>query len=109
MKRPYNRIPSIACPHCGARATTRDSEVVDRLTRDLWLFCQNVETCGHSFVAQLSIIRTVRPSDNPNAVVASLLPLSPWRHLPANDDTKEPMNDNGPGDAPAAAEITPPS
>ncbi len=91
-KRSYTpRIPGITCPHCGTRAIGRDSVQVDTLTRDLRYACGN-DDCGHTFVAQLAIYRTVRPSMTPNPSV--ILPLGEWRSRPANDDQRIPVNDN---------------
>ncbi|MBB3877924.1 ogr/Delta-like zinc finger family protein [Sphingomonas pseudosanguinis] len=91
-KRSYTpRVPGIACPHCGARSIARGSVEIDILTRELRFMCDNVD-CGHTFVAQLAIYRTVRPSMTPNPSV--ILPLGEWRSRPANDDQRVPVNDN---------------
>lgn len=91
-KRSYTqRVPGIVCPHCKSRSIVRDSVQVDDLTRDLRYMCDN-DDCGHTFVAMLAIIRTVRPSAKPNPSV--ILPIGEWRSRPANDDQRIPVNDN---------------
>ena len=50
------------CPHCETRSIAYDSVRVDNLTRDIRYRCDNVD-CGHVFVAQLAIVRTVRSAD----------------------------------------------
>jgi hypothetical protein len=102
-KRDYKpRVPGIACPHCDTRSIAYDSVQQDLLTRDIRFACRNPE-CGHTFVAQLAIYRTVRPSDTPNPAVPAW--LGEVRAKPANDDTRTPAND----DAPDAAALPAPS
>jgi len=91
-KRSYTpRVPGIACPHCKSRSIARGSVELDLLTRELRFMCDNAD-CGHTFVAQLAIYRTVRPSMIPNPAV--VLPFGEWRSRPANDDQRIPVNDN---------------
>lgn len=100
-KRPYAaRVPGIQCPHCTTRAIARDSVALDALTRDIRFVCDNPD-CGHVFMAQLGIYRTIRPSMAPRAGI--VLPLGQWRAKPANDDQRMPAND----DQPDAAEVSP--
>ncbi|USU13212.1 ogr/Delta-like zinc finger family protein [Sphingomonadaceae bacterium OTU29THOMA1] len=94
------RVPGINCPHCNTRAKAYDSVEIDRLTREIRFRCDDVE-CGHVFLAQLAIVRTVRSSLKPNPAVT--LHVGPWGDRAANDDTRIPAND----DRPAAAEIAP--
>lgn len=101
MKKKLVRIPGIACPHCGARAITRDSVEIDVLTRELRCVCDN-DACGHTMVVQLAVIRSIRPSETPNPAVR--LPFGQWRARPANDDQKVPVNDN---QTPGAESTTP--
>lgn len=57
------------CPHCGAVATTRTTRAITPLFRELRFQCTNVEgddACGHTFVAALTIERTIVPSARPN-------------------------------------------
>jgi hypothetical protein len=95
-KRNYTpRIPAIECPHCKSRAIVRDSTEIFFMVRELRLSCTN-DDCRHTYVAQLSVIRTIRPSDCPNPDVR--LPfgnpnLGPKRK-PANDDALQPANDD---------------
>lgn len=81
------RVPTIACPHCGTRAIVRDSQQMTLLVRELRFHCEN-DACGHTFVGQLVITRTVRPSACPNPDV--YLPMAPRRSMPT------PANDDGP-------------
>ena len=93
-----SRLPGIHCPHCGSRSIVRTSEQVTPIVRELRLACDNIE-CGFTCVAQLSIIRTVRPSAKPNPTIH--LPVGDWK--PANDTGPLPAND----DKPAAAQEPP--
>jgi len=101
-KRNYTpRVPATVCPHCLTRSIAYDSVEIDRLTREIRYVCQNPD-CGHTFVAQLGIFRTVRPSMIPNPAIR--LPRGQWRSKPANDDNRVPANDD---DQPDAAEVSP--
>ncbi|HEY0624651.1 ogr/Delta-like zinc finger family protein [Sphingomonas sp.] len=85
------RMPGIPCPHCSTRMIARSSEQLTPIVRELRLACDNIE-CGHTCVAQLNLIRTVRPSSRPNPTIH--LPLGDWR--PANDTEPLPANDDKP-------------
>ena len=80
---------SICCPHCDGLAQVRTSKSVTRLVRESYLQCRNVE-CGHTFVAQMVIVRTLSPSAAPRADVH--IPMAPApdlrrrRPAAANDD-----------------------
>lgn len=102
-KRSYTpRIPAIACPHCHTRSVARTGYEITDLVRELRMVCDNLE-CGHIFVVQMSVIRTLRPSAQPNPAVH--LPFGTWRAQPAkpaNDDAPPlPANDDD-GDLAAA-------
>jgi len=102
-KRTLTRLPAIACPHCEAKAIVRDSTEITPMVRELRLSCTN-DDCGHTFVAQLSVIRTIRPSDMAREDVR--LPFGAWLKRPANDDHPTPANDDH-GLAAAIAAIMP--
>jgi hypothetical protein len=92
-KRP--RQPAINCPHCGGRAIVRHSIPETNLSRELRFRCDD-DSCGHTFVAQLVIIRTLVPSARPNPEVHLPLcnpRLQHFKNPPANDDHREPAND----------------
>lgn len=78
------------CPHCEARAKVRSSRTISRLVRESYYQCSDVE-CGHTFVAQISVIRTISPSAKPRAGVAipfgvNRVPMAPRAPpAPAND------------------------
>lgn len=91
VKKP--RLPGIHCPHCGERSIVRSSEQITPIVRELRLTCDNHE-CGHSFVAQLSVIRTVRPSAKPNPAIH--LPVGEWKLPAANENVPAPANDQHP-------------
>jgi len=98
------KLPRITCPHCGCRTIVRDSVQVSPTYREVRLNCDN-DDCGHTMLAGISIIRTLRPSARPNPEVS--LPLANQnlrrpKARPANDDQPEPANDDEPL-APAAA------
>ncbi len=100
-KRNYTpRVPATVCPHCLTRSIAYDSVEIDVFTREIRYVCQDAD-CGHTFVAQLGIFRTVRPSMKPNPAIR--LPHGQWRSKPANDDQRVPAND----DQPDAAEVVP--
>lgn len=101
-----SRLPGIACPHCDSRSIARTSSQLDPLTRNIRLMCDNPD-CGHIFVAQIAIYRTLRTSLTPRDEIARQLPLGQWtpQRLPANDDQRVPVNDN----QVPAAEIAPPT
>jgi DNA-directed RNA polymerase subunit RPC12/RpoP len=89
-KKTLTRLPAIACPHCASKAIVRDSTEITPMVRELRLSCTN-EDCGHTFVSQLSVIRTIRPSATPKEGIR--LPFGAWSK-PANDDHPEPANDD---------------
>ncbi len=103
-KKTLTRLPAIACPHCDAKAIVRDSTEITPMVRELRLSCTNEDACGHTFVAQLSVIRTIRPSVAPKADVR--LPFGAWSKKPANDDHPTPANDDH-GLAAAIAAVMP--
>lgn len=58
----------MVCPHCEAPAKVRSSREVTRLVVDRHYQCTDVD-CGHVFVAQLAIVRTIHLSRKPRAGV----------------------------------------
>ena len=102
----HSRRPFTECPHCEARSIVTSSHRETALSRELRYRCTD-ENCGHTFVAQLVIIRTVVPSIRPNPQV-SLPFANPNLTQPrraANDDTpRRAAND----EAPAAQEAVDP-
>ncbi len=97
MKRKtLTRLPAISCPHCDAKSIVRNSIDVTNMVREIRLECTN-DDCQHTFVGQLSVIRTIRPSLMPREDVR--LPfanpnLTGPRSKPANDDEPRPANDD---------------
>jgi len=91
--------PRIRCPHCRSHAIAADSKEITITYREVYFQCRNAE-CGHTYVASLSVLRTVHPSRTPNPAVA--LPFSPAaRRWTAPAQIPAAANDEGP---PAAAE-----
>ncbi len=87
---------SINCPHCLAKARVRTSREETILSKRLNFECSNFD-CGHTFVAALDIIHTVRPSACPDPRV--VLRQAPPRAIPAaanDDDTCHPRIMAGP-------------
>lgn len=78
---------SIRCPHCEGLAHVRTSKGLSRLVRECYLYCKDPE-CGHSFVAQVVIVRTLSPSASPRPDVH--IPLAP----PPNLRRRRHANDN---------------
>lgn len=100
------RPPLVQCPHCGTRAIIRSSGQISPLVREADYQCDNV-VCGHTFVAQIAIVRTIVQSATPRAGIHLPLGnpnLGPKRK-PANDDAPAPANDPGPL-TPAAADMS---
>lgn len=60
---------TICCPHCDGRVRTQTSRQLSRLVREIYFECIDVD-CGHRFVAQLGIVRTLVPSLKPRVDVA---------------------------------------
>lgn len=74
------------CPHCDGLAKVRDSVRITALVKELRYQCSNLE-CGHTFVATLSINRTIVQSAVPRQSIK--LPIGqPRPRTPANDDGK---------------------
>ena len=95
-KHTKHRIPGIACPHCSGPAGIRNSAALTTMVRHIRYRCEN-DTCGHIFVAELQVIRTIVPSACPNPDIR--LPFSNpnicrSRPTPANDDNRTPANDD---------------
>lgn len=63
----------LQCPHCEHPCVIRTSEQMSKLTRQSVYCCVNPE-CGHTFVANTEIVRTLSPSATPDPSV--VLPLS---------------------------------
>lgn len=58
----------IACPHCESRAIARSSKLLSLTLREITYQCTDVY-CGHTYVANLEIVRTLSPSAKPNTAV----------------------------------------
>lgn len=70
------------CPHCEAPAIIRRSEAITQTIKHLGMICTN-ETCGHTWLAQISPVYTICPSHVPNPEVH--IPPAPaellrWHH-----------------------------
>lgn len=63
----------LQCPHCKCPCVIRTSEQITVITRQSVYCCVNAE-CGHTFVANTEIVRTLSPSATPDPSVN--LPLS---------------------------------
>lgn len=63
----------IRCPHCQSRAIARTSREQSRTLREITYQCTDVE-CGHTYVANLEVVRTLSPSGKPD--LALRLPIS---------------------------------
>lgn len=97
----------VRCPHCDERATIRTSEQLLPTQREMRAVCEN-EECGHAFVIDMTVVRTVVPSRIPNPDVH--LPfsnpnLTAQRPKPANDDVMVPTPAND--DVPDIAAVDP--
>ncbi len=65
---------TISCPHCRSRAIAGCSRVLSHTVREITYHCKNADECGHVYVAQLAIVRTLSPSSAPNPDIC--IPLS---------------------------------
>ncbi|SDI23924.1 ogr/Delta-like zinc finger family protein [Paraburkholderia phenazinium] len=52
---------TIACPLCSTRAIARTSRKLSDTMREITFRCDNDE-CGHVYIAQLEVVRTIVPS-----------------------------------------------
>lgn len=95
-RKTLTRLPTISCPHCDAKSIVRTSHNVTPTLREIRLECTNGD-CGHSFVGQLTVIRTIRPSRIPRDGVhlpfANPNLVGPDKK-PANDDEPQHANDD---------------
>jgi len=73
FKGTYREAMRLQCPHCEHPCVIRTSEQMSKLTRQSVYCCVNAE-CGHTFVANTEIVRTLSPSATPDPSVN--LPLS---------------------------------
>lgn len=69
---PSTRIV-ICCPHCDSRAIARSSRQLSSTMREITYQCTDVE-CGHTYIANLEVVRTLSPSAKPKTEVR--LPIS---------------------------------
>ena len=58
----------ICCPHCESKAVARSSQQMSATLREITYQCTDVY-CGHTYVANLEIVRTLSPSAKPNAAI----------------------------------------
>jgi predicted RNA-binding Zn-ribbon protein involved in translation (DUF1610 family) len=65
---------TIKCPHCNSRAITRSAREMSITLREIVYMCLNPE-CGHTYVANLEVVRTLSLSAKPRQEVR--LPISP--------------------------------
>lgn len=64
---------SICCPHCESKAIARTSRPLSATLREIVYACVDPE-CGHTYVAQLEVVRTLSPSAKPKKDIR--LPIS---------------------------------
>ena len=102
MKAEAPRLPHIRCPHCGGKAFARSAGKTNKTYREVYYCCRNKLSCGHVFIVEMAITRTVHQSLRPNPDIR--LPVAPPA-APANDDFAQ-ANDNGVGSAgPSSADL----
>jgi len=65
---------TICCPHCESKANARTSKALSATLREIVYVCVDPE-CGHTYVAQLEVVRTLSPSAKPKKDIR--LPISP--------------------------------
>lgn len=59
----------LRCPHCESKAIIRESREIDALTYEHLVQCPDVY-CAHTWVAQTTTVRTIRPSKCPDPGVS---------------------------------------
>jgi hypothetical protein len=59
----------ICCPHCDSKAVARSSKALSATLREIFYQCVDPE-CGHTYVANLEIVRTLSPSAKPNSAIS---------------------------------------
>lgn len=64
---------TIRCPHCNSRAIARSSRELSATMREIVFMCIDPE-CGHTYAANLEVVRTLSPSAKPKKEVR--LPIS---------------------------------
>lgn len=69
---------TIRCPICSTRAIARSSRELSVTLREITYRCENDE-CGHVYVANLEVMRTIVPSILSNPDVS--IPLSVHSHV----------------------------
>jgi ssDNA-binding Zn-finger/Zn-ribbon topoisomerase 1 len=79
---------SIPCPHCQSVMRIRSNRPINLTARELFFFCTNMEECGATYRAALTILNQVSPSGTPNPCVNLALSPPRKRPAPANDDSK---------------------
>lgn len=65
----------ITCPHCGELATIRSSKPLSKLAKEAMCQCKNM-ACGHIFVANIEVVRTILSPLFPDPLVDAELPKS---------------------------------
>lgn len=64
---------TICCPHCDSKAIARTSRALSPTLRELVYACVDPE-CGHTYVAQLEVVRTLSPSAKPKKDIRLPIP-----------------------------------
>ncbi len=91
----------LTCPHCDSLAVIRTSKGMSEITREASAQCTNVE-CAHTWIAQISAVRTIAPSMMPNPkVYIPLSPRSPAANVPAGNQLELGMEHPPPRIAPS--------
>ena len=75
MKRARSRGNSTRCPHCGARCWTVRTLQVSPMVREITFLCAN-EACGFQFVAQVTPLRVITPSNLTASPDATTIPAT---------------------------------
>jgi len=65
----------ITCPHCGELAFIRSSKPLSKLVKEARCQCNNL-ACGHIFVANVEVVRTILSPRFPDPLIDAQLPKS---------------------------------
>lgn len=71
---------AMPCPHCEGKSKIRTSRSISTISKELSYQCTNIN-CGHTWVALISIVRTIVPSQIPNPKV--YIQMTDRTHQPA--------------------------
>ena len=70
-----DRGMQVNCPHCGGLSLIRTSKQLSKLVREANCQCKNL-ACGHTFIANVEVVRTISPAAFPDPLIDAELKQS---------------------------------